>query len=159
MSTVNNEIYSSMYRRFSLADPEDIHDAVAASGIAVWEARESGVQVYNEPAFRTCVARRYLSRHLRWSSKYIHPDQEETLTWEKLAELKGANLYVEHHEECVDASTVLDSAPELYAEVLRLHYLEGMTFQEIADDQGVTSDCVRKRHERALKWARKKFAG
>ena len=157
MSSTNNEVYSAMHRRFSRADLEDIDDAVSASRIATWEAREAGVEIYNESAFRTCVARRYLSRHLKWSHKYIYPDRDEGLDWEALAERQGAALEVMDHEDRVDAATVIDSAPDIYAEVLRMHYLEGKAFQEIAKEQGVSSDCVRKRHERALKWARKKF--
>ena len=42
---------------------------------------------------------------------------------------------------------------------MRMHYLEGYTLEEAATKIGVTPECLRKRHERALKWARKKFAG
>jgi DNA-directed RNA polymerase specialized sigma24 family protein len=48
--------------------------------------------------------------------------------------------------------------PENYAVVLRKHYMEGLPLEEIARQEGVSGECIRKRHERALRYARKLFA-
>jgi RNA polymerase sigma factor (sigma-70 family) len=58
----------------------------------------------------------------------------------------------------VDAASILTSLPSHYAEVLRMHYLEGLTLDETSRRLGCTAQSVRKRHERALRWARKRFA-
>ena len=151
------QIYSTLFRRFDKADHEDIQDALAESHVAAWVARESGMVLHNVDAFCTVVAKRTLSRQLQRQKRFLYPDHDPVLKWK---DLEGAPQVskTEIHETVIDVADILEQAPESYAEVLRLHYLEGLPLEEAAEKLGVSGACLRKRHERALKWAKKQFA-
>jgi RNA polymerase sigma factor (sigma-70 family) len=98
-----------------------------------------------------------LSRQLQRQRRFLYPDHDPFLPWK---DLEGAPQVskIENHESVIDVADILEQAPDTYAEVLRLHYLEGLPLEEAAEKLGVSGACLRKRHERALKWARKHFA-
>jgi RNA polymerase sigma factor (sigma-70 family) len=150
-------LYRTVAKRFTHAAPDELDDAVSASLVAIWEAREAGVELHRPEAYATTVARRAVGAQIRWRSKNVYPDSDERLDW-KMLQLENGVL-VEHpdHGAGVDALRVVAEAPTVYADVLRRHYLEGMDFSQIAEIDSVTTACVRKRHERALKWARQHF--
>ena len=152
------EIYANLARRFSRLGPDDLDDAIAESRATAWIARESGVTLHNVDAFCTVVARRALTRQMRIQRNAIYPDHDPHLDWEDLE--GGSAMAVEEDQDtAIDARDVLAQAPELYAEVLRLHYLEGLPLEDAAKKMGVSGACMRKRHERALAWARERFGG
>ena len=151
------EIYTNLSRRFSRVSPDDLDDAIAESHAVAWQARESGVVLHNVDAFCTVVAKRSLSRVMQRQRRSLYPDHDPLVAWEELE--GGSAIAVEEDQDArIDANDVLEEAPDLYAEVLRLHYLEGHTLEDAARTLGVSGACIRKRHERALKWARKHFA-
>ena len=110
-------------------------------------------------AFATVVARRSIGRQMKRSLRNVYPDRDEKTSWDRIATQTHALDVIEHHETNITAHDVIESAPDKYSEVLRLHYLEGFTLNEAAQQVGVTPECMRKRHERALKWARKRLQG
>lgn len=150
------QIYATLYRRYERAEHEDIQDAVAESHATAWIARESGKVLHNVDAFCTVVAKRALSRELQRQLRQIYPDRDAYVQW---SDLEGGLELSQQPvaEELFDAQAMLDEAPDRYAEVLRLHYLEGKSLEEAAQLLGVSSACVRKRHQRALEWARRRF--
>lgn len=156
MSPNHAELCVYLSRRFDRLLPDDIDDAVAESYIAAWSAIESGSAIHNVDAFCTVVAKRHLIRRHHETQRNIYPDHDESCTWN---DLEGASGMVQEptHDYVVDSQEVLGAAPDLYATILRLHYLEGLTFEAIAEVLQVTSDCARKRHQRALRWARTHF--
>ncbi len=152
------EIYTHLVRRYSRVELDDVDDAIAESRAAAWQAREAGVVLHNVDAFCTVVARRSLSRVMQRQRRALYPDHDPLVAWEDLE--GGSAIAVEEDEDVrIDAREILNQAPEIYAEVLRLHYLEGLSFEEAAKQLGVSGACLRKRHERALKWARERFGG
>jgi len=150
------QIYATLHRRFERAEHEDIQDAVAESHATAWIAREAGKVLHNVDAFCTVVAKRALSRELQRQVRQIYPDRDHYVQW---SDLEGGSSLSEPPvaEEQFDAQTMLEEAPERYAEVLRLHYLEGKSLEEAARILGISSACIRKRHQRALQWARRRF--
>ena len=159
MEINNGDIYLALRRRFTRADDADINDAVAVAHVATWEARETGVALRNVNAFATCVAKRAIGRQIRRSVRNVYPDRDEATTWDRVTTITNSLEVLEDHATNITAHDVVETAPEKYSEVLRLHYLEGYTLNEAAECAGVTPECMRKRHERALKWARKKLSG
>ena len=136
--------------------PDDVDDAIAESYIAAWNAAESGSTIHNVDAFCTVVAKRHLIRRHHETQRHVYPDHDESFSWN---DLEGASGMVQEpaHDYVVDSQELLGAAPHIYATILRMHYLEGLTFEAIAELLHVTSDCARKRHQRALRWARTHF--
>lgn len=157
METKKNTVYRTLSRRYDKANHDDIEDAVAVADAVAWQVREGGVELRNGEAFRTLVARRTLGHSLRRQKKHVYPDRDDLNGWEEIPEADRSNYGGEDPAIRFDALNILDSAPVNYAEVLRLHYLEGLTFEDAALMLGVKAECLRKRHERALKWARRKY--
>ena len=157
MEIDRDDIYIALYRRFGQTDLADIDDAVSTSHIAAWRARESGTAIYNVQAFCTCVAKRALIRNIEWQRRHIYPDRDEMVDWAGVHSMDKALQHDDDIETKVDAGVILDTAPDLYSDILRMYYLEGKTLEEVASIMNLTPECVRKRHERALKWARSFF--
>ncbi len=145
-----SSLYRTLARRFRKVERCDLVDAVASSQVVIWEARDNGTVVHNAEAYCTTVAHRYISRELRRRKRHLHLEQVDPMQWEAMV--------VEEPDVLVDAHEVLEQAPKLFSEIMRLHYLEGRSLEDIAKHLGITSMAARKRHERALKWARKAFA-
>lgn len=151
-------IYRALAKRYEAADYDDINDALAVADTAVWQAREAGTEVRNPEAFCTCVAKRVLGRTVRRKKRMVYPDHQVNLTdWDEIQRERNAPSASADPSDTIDAHGILESVPEKYAEVLRIHYLEGKSFEDAAAELGVTPECLRKRHERALKWAKKYF--
>ena len=157
MVVKDDVVYRTLYRRYDSADPDDIDDAVATADVVAWQAREGGVELRNADAYRTLVAKRTLGHALKRLRKHVYPDRDESLGWSTIPDADVSKYGNEDPAIALDANGIIDKAPVNYAEVLRLHYLEGLTFEDAATRLGVTAECLRKRHERALKWAKKKF--
>ncbi len=156
MSPNHSDLCQHLARRFDRLLPDDIDDAIAESYIAAWNAAESGSTIHNVDAFCTVVAKRHLIRRHHETQRHVYPDHDESFSWN---DLEGASGMVQEpaHDYVVDSQELLGAAPHIYATILRMHYLEGLTFEAIAEVLHVTSDCARKRHQRALRWARTHF--
>jgi RNA polymerase sigma factor (sigma-70 family) len=154
-----DHVYREMIRRFGAGVAEEANDAVAQSAVAIWMARESGTTIYNANAFCTVVAKRALLRAKAWHQRHVYPDRDRKVDWTRVSEWEETMQVEVNHDAGIDAETIIDAAPENYAEVFRMVYLEGRTMEDIARELNVTPECIRKRHERALKWARNKFSG
>lgn len=141
--------YRTLARSFRTVDRCDLADAIATSQAVVWEVRDQGTVVHNVEAYCTTIARRYLSREIRRQRKHAALDLLDPEVWETMT--------MEEPEVLVDAHEVLEQAPEMFAEIMRLHYLEGRPFEDIARVLQISPEAARKRHERALKWARRTF--
>ena len=106
----------------------------------------------------TTVAKRSLSREIRRQRRMVRPDNGEHITWERVERERIEPLDQESvHATAIDAADIMQAMPPTYAEVMRLYYLEGLTHEQVAERIGISHACVRKRHERAIKWARKTF--
>jgi RNA polymerase sigma factor (sigma-70 family) len=150
-------VYRTLARRFRAMDRNDLDDAVATSRAVMWEVRDQGVVVHNAEAYCMTVARRELSRELRRQRRHFYPDQIGPEEWGEIGHAHAAVVVIEAPEVQADVNEVLEQAPELFAEIMRLHYLEGRSLEEIARVLGISPGAARKRHERALKWARRTF--
>lgn len=150
------EIHAALTRRFDRMHPDDVDDAVAESHIVAWQASQAGTVIANPDAFCTVVAKRHLIRRSHEQQRFIYPDRDESVQW---SDVEGAPGMAQEPmtEYLYDAQEVLKEAPAQYADLLRLHYLEGLTFEMIAERLCMSSDCARKRHQRALRWARNHF--
>jgi len=154
------DVYRRYERQFPLCSPDDVDDAKSAATIAtLYAVRAAREPVYDAPAFEYRVMSRYLMRISKWKRKHLYPDaSEDESGWTKVEEILASQQTtsttsaMENH---LETEGVLRKLPTHYAQVLNLHYLEGLTLEEAAQRIGVTGTCMRKRHERALKLARR----
>ncbi|MCO6466462.1 MAG: sigma-70 family RNA polymerase sigma factor [Bradyrhizobiaceae bacterium] len=151
------DVYRNVRNKYRMATNEDVEDALAEARIALWLSKRRGQTIRCVRAFATCVAQRYVWSAMRRRTKYQYPDGDDCGAWSNLEATVSQLMVYPEHQNHLDAQTVLHESPAHYAEVLRRHYLEGETLEQIAQDIGATAACVRKRHERALNWARKHF--
>ncbi len=151
-------LYRLLTRQFVGVDREDVRDAIGAAQLVTCErAMMAREPVLNEEAFMTCVARRALNVAVKRKKRHQFPQEGGDEGW---AIFEREYLYVEPAEEIdavVESHRLFEKLPTRYAEVLRLHYLEGITLDEASKRLGVTAECMRKRHERALRMARRMF--
>lgn len=151
------ELYYTIRKHYSSATYEEVLEGYSLARIAEWEMHEQGKEVRNPTAFCICVVKRFVSSEYRWRNKHVYPDRlgDGAEDWDEVEECRGALGMQSNVDAPIDAERVLQQSPPRYAEVLRRHYLEGETLDQIARDTGATPACMRKRHERALAWARK----
>lgn len=152
-----SELYRYLTRRYSYVDAEEVNDAVQSAIVATWEVSVLREPPRNAQAYSTVVAHRTLLRYIEYRRRHIRPVRDEETGWEALESLGAATSPASATESIVDAHAVLETIPTHYADVLRRHYLEGHTLEELAKADGITPECMRKRHERAIKCARKMF--
>lgn len=149
-------LYRLLSRQFAGVDRDDVQDAISTAQLVRFERtltlREP---VLNEEAFMTCVARRALNVAVKRKNRHYFPQEAGEEGW---AMFEREYMYFEPEAELdasLESKRLLESMPSNYAEVLRMHYLEGITLDEASKRVGVTPECMRKRHERALRMARR----
>jgi RNA polymerase sigma factor (sigma-70 family) len=153
------DLYRVLRRQFPRVDQEDLVEAVREAVVVSYlsdHQLQGGIR--NVEAFSTIVARRSLGRELRRQRRLVHPDRAEQYGWDEID--VQTRTMIDEEATCaaaIDASDIMEAMPDNYAEVMRMHYMEGLTLEEAAQRAGVTSECMRKRHERAIKWARRRF--
>lgn len=152
-----NELYRVLTRKYYGAMRDDVHEAVQHAVVATYEASVLREPPHNVQAYVTTVASRALARSRAYSRRFVHPERDTFDGWASFEGLASPLVVVEQHDPTMDASIVIKAMPENYALVLRQHYIEGLPLEEIARQAGVSAECMRKRHERALKHARKLF--
>lgn len=158
MQVNRGELYRFLSRRYSAASSDDVDEAIQHAVTVTYEMSVLREAPNNAQAYVTTVAARTLARTVARSRSMVHPDRDEEYGWMPYERTSSHLVVVPSHENDVDASTVLSRLPEQDAALLRRHYLEGMPFEEIARELDLKPECVRKRHERALKRARSLFA-
>lgn len=157
MDIDRTELYRYLTRRYSYVDVEEVQDAVQSAIAATWEVSVLREPPRNAQAYSTVVAHRMLIRQIEYRRRHMRPSYSLPNGWDDLIELAPPPISSRCVEAQVDAQTVLEALPCHYAEILRRHYLDGKTLDELARTDGVTPECMRKRHERAIKCARKMF--
>lgn len=158
MKVNRGELYRFLSRRYSAASPDDVDEAIQHAVTVTYEMSVLREAPNNAQAYVTTVATRALARTVSRTRSMVHPDRDVEYGWMPYEHVASPLVVVPSHDDAVDASTVLARLPELDAALLRRHYLEGIPFEEIARELELTPECVRKRHERALKRARSLFA-
>lgn len=153
-----NELYRHLTRRYAGALPDDVHEAVQYAVVVAYETSVMREPPHNLQAYVTTVANRVMSKHAALAKRFVHPERDTFDGWSSFEDDDSPLVTKEDHETNVDAGRVIGAMPDTYAEVLRKHYMQGLSLEEIAKQEGVSSQCIRKRHERALKYARKLFA-
>lgn len=153
----NASLYRFLTKTFVMARAEDVKDAISVSTMAMLERNTPDNPILNVEAFRTTVAIRALHREYGRKRKFDYPDSHEYLCWDDYHATSEALIVNETASATIDANDIVEQAPNQYAEVMRLCYLEGLTLKEAAEQVGISHVAMRKRHERAIKWARKKF--
>jgi RNA polymerase sigma factor (sigma-70 family) len=128
---------------------DDVHEAIQYAVVVAYEASMAREPLLNVQAYVTTVAHRALARTAL--------ERRKMMTMETPPEEHEGTSEV--HDDRVDAHAILGVLPPRYADVLRRHYLEGLPLEDIAREDGVSGPSVRKRHERAIKLARRLFAG
>jgi RNA polymerase sigma factor (sigma-70 family) len=162
MNAAEGQLYRYLTRCFPVMKPDDVYDAMnEARGEQLRQSLALGRVVENVAAYTTVVARRSLAKAFRRRLTMVSVEQVGESTIEAAAERVDVDRCADELRALdakVDAASILTSLPSHYAEVLRMHYLEGLTLDETSRRLGCTAQSVRKRHERALRWARKRFA-
>ncbi len=158
MTVDRNELYRYLTRKYRSASTDDVHDAVQYAVVVAYEASTLREPPQNVQAYITTVASRALARSYTKSRNIVRSEPQQGDVWDYAVGYGALKAERDVHDAAVDASSVLHALPATYAEVLRKHYLEGLSFEEIGRNEGVAGAAVRKRHERALKHARKMFA-
>jgi len=152
-----NELYRHLTRKYAGARHDDVHEAVQYAVVVAYEVSVLHEPPHNVQAYVTTVANRAMSRTVSNARRFVHPERDTFDGWASLENADSPLITVEQHETSVDAGRVIHAMPDSYADVLRKHYMEGLPMEEIAKQEGVSGECIRKRHERALKFARKLF--
>lgn len=156
MERTTSYLYRLLTRQFVGVDKEDVRDAIGTAHLVTCErAMMAREPILNQEAFMTCVARRALNVAVKRKKRHQFPQDGGNEGW---AMFEREHLYIEPAEQIdavVESHRLFESLPVSYAEVLRLHYLEGITLDEASKRLGVTPECMRKRHERALRMARR----
>lgn len=158
MEIDRSELYRYLTRRYSYVDVEEVRDAVQSAIAATWERSVLREPPQNVQAYSTVVAQRMLMRQIEYRRRHLNPTGILQNGWDDVGYLGYSSITSRDAEASVDAQTVLNALPDRYANILRRHYLDGHTLEELAHNEGVTPECMRKRHERAIKCARKMFA-
>ncbi|MEY3387211.1 MAG: Sigma-70, region 4 [Bacteroidota bacterium] len=153
-----SELYRLLTRRFNYVDSDDVVDAVQTAIATTWEVAILREPPRNAQAYSTVVAYRAMCRTIEYRRRFYRPRNEMRFGTPDPDYVEGPLLISDDSETTYDAHAVLESLPANQAEILRLHYLEGKPLEELARHAGVTAECMRKRHERALKHARKIFS-
>lgn len=154
------DVYRRYERLFPHCSPDDVDDAMSVAAIAAYHSVHTAREPINDaPAFQYRVMSRFLIRATKRRYRFVFPDQAESATgWDAIEDVRDEGRLLETTETLEDrleTEAILDHLPAHYAQVLNLHYLEGYTLEEAAHKVGVSGPCMRKRHERALKVARK----
>lgn len=158
MQVNRGELYRFLSRRYSAASSDDVDEAIQHAVTVTYEMSVLREAPNNAQAYVTTVASRALARTVSRTRSMVHPDRDEEHGWLPFEQTSSPLVVTPAHDDAVDASSVLARLPEQDAALLRRHYLEGMPFEEIAREWDLKPECVRKRHERALKRARSLFA-
>ncbi len=151
------DLYRLLTRRFKFADKEDAIDAVQSAVAATWEVAILREPPRNPQAYSTVVAYRVMGRMIEQRRRFRRPRMDLRMGVVDPDYLEGPLLTTDESETAYDAHAVLEALPLNHADVLRRHYLEGKPLEELARTDGVSPECMRKRHERAIKYARKLF--
>ncbi len=162
MNATEGQLYRYLSRCFPVMKPDDVFDAInEARGEHLRQAMELGRVVENVAAYTTVVARRSLAKAFRRRLTIMSFEQAGDGVVEAAADRQDVDRFTEESnalDASVDAQSILTDLPPQYAEVLRMHYLEGLTLDETSRRLGCSAQSIRKRHERALRWARKRFS-
>jgi RNA polymerase sigma factor (sigma-70 family) len=162
MGAIEGQLYRYLSRCFPVMKPDDVFDAInEARGEHLRQSLEFGRVVENVAAYTTVVARRSLARAFRRRLTIVSFEQAGDGVVEAATDRVDVARFDEEEralDATVDAARILTDLPPQYAQVLRMHYLEGLTLDETSRRLGCTAQSVRKRHERALRWARKRFS-
>lgn len=149
-------LYRLLTRQYAGVDKEDVRDAIGTAQLVTYErAMMLREPVLNEEAFLTCVARRTLNVMVKRKKRHVFPQDGGDEGWAMFEREYLVNEPTEELDAIIESNHLLEVLPENYAEVLRLHYLEGITLDEASKRVGVSAECMRKRHERALRLARR----
>ena len=157
MHVNRSELYRYLTRRYSGATSDDVDEAIQHAVTVTYEMSVLREPPNNAQAYIATVATRALTRTIARSRTMVHPDRDEEYGWMPYERVASPLVVVPRHDEAVDTATVLARLSAQDAALLRRHYLEGIPFEEIAREWDLTPECVRKRHERALKRARALF--
>lgn len=159
MDIDRSEIYRYLTRRYAYVDVEEVRDAVQSAVAATWERSVMREPPQNIQAYSTVVAHRMLLRQIEYRRRHLSPSGMMANGWDDIGYFGHSAASPRTAEANVDALTVLKALPDHYSSILRRHYLDGMTLEELAESDGVTPECMRKRHQRAIRYARKMFVG
>ncbi|MCU0329810.1 MAG: sigma-70 family RNA polymerase sigma factor [Candidatus Kapabacteria bacterium] len=155
------ELYKCLSRQFPRARAEEVYDAIYDAYECVLMAHERDEDlIRNVQAFATVVARRILTKDYYRQRRIANETDLGSATMVVMESQEAALAYqqTERAEEArLDTERIMSELPDHYAELLRRHYLDGCTFEQLAKEYGCSPESLRKRHERALKWARKRF--
>jgi RNA polymerase sigma factor (sigma-70 family) len=148
-------LYRYLSRTVQRSSADEILDAISEGMYQTIRMKQHTV-VCNEDAFITKVAKRHIIKEMYRKDRFTYPDSDNT-SWSVLEQTVKGLQCNESNAEYIDAETILRSAPESYAEVMKMFYYEGLNLKEAADRAGISHAAMRKRHERALRWARETF--
>lgn len=150
------ELYRVLTRSFINVTQDDVKEVIQATIVYAWEQTTAKEPPLNQQAYATVVAKRMLMKAVHHRKRFIYPDREMPHGWETLQEEEGFLLTERPIDDEIDARELLRGLPDMYASILRMHYMEGLPLEEIARTVKVKGNTMRKRHQRALTLARAK---
>ena len=135
-----------LYALHYVADPVTVEDIVQDSFAALWERLQTGQAVANRRAYLYMMVRNRCLDHLRKAGI-------------KTEELKPYDTYgiIEDDDAqeraVIEARlwTAIDSLPEKCREVFLLSKRDGLKYEEIAQELGISENTVRNQISKALK--------
>lgn len=135
-----------LYALHYVADPVTVEDIVQDSFAALWERLQAGTAVANRRAYLYMMVRNRCLDHLRKAGI-------------KTEELKPYDTYgIIEDDDAQDRAviearlwTAIDSLPEKCREIFLLSKRDGLKYEEIAQELGISENTVRNQISKALK--------
>jgi len=129
----------------------------------VWTRIYFSLPQYQMKGFKTWITRIAVNRAIDF--KRAASRKKEEMTAEIIDSVQGGAVHHDNHleREVVLKETVqlvrskLDQIPSNYQDVLMAYYLQHQSYQDIAEEQGVTVKTVESKLYRAKQWLRKNW--
>ncbi len=141
--------FVSKYCRQRAPTPEDAEDALSATYLVAWRRIHEAAGINNHLAWLYGVARRVLANQRRSAMRHRRLQQRifdrSVRTGTSIPTQVEAAVQLEAIERAVESLRALDKL------ILRLAAYEGLSYQSIAEQTGLTKSAVRSRLHRARK--------
>lgn len=140
---------------FKLADRQDAEDVASDTFVRYWEKLKGGERIENPRALLFTIARGLLI------DLYRKKGRRTIVSVEDLDELFEPETHSDEADSRLTHARVLEKVHLLkdrYAEVILMHYVEGLSITAMAETLGETENTVRVRLHRSLEKLREQFA-
>jgi RNA polymerase sigma factor (sigma-70 family) len=136
---LNRSLYGYAFR--ILLNREEAEDAVQEIFIKLWKMGKKLDEYKSIQALSTTMIRNYCIDQLR-KQKHIFHDQNYALEQNSITS-QSPHEQMERQESDIIVRNIIESLPELYKVIIKLHDVEGFSYEEIAEKTGQNINTLR----------------